>query len=240
MRKQKASARLKAALKPVNVVRRLEVRRVIQDFAEGHGLVYFGTVDHRSDDHRLVRGMTTSAHQEDKDYCIGSYADYDVVFVRRKVTYLGDKQTSTWLIMQIDLKQSMATPHILIAPPPGHHKQYDKITRALPTLLTPIIPGVFGPLDASFSGHYSIYTKPSRSVDAERIISGDVAAAIGQHFPPLVVEIWDGCLFIYSTTNRPSDQLLDVMLRNGAWLAEQIDARLASLQAEAQPKPDQN
>ena len=222
-----------AALHPAKITRRLETRKLIQDFADSHGLVYFGSVDHRSDDHRLVRGMTTSAHQEDKDYCIGSYNGYDIVFTRRIVKSSSDKVLHNWLIIQIDLKTQHEMPHMLIGPHIGANGHYDRITSALPAL-QPIVLGSFGVIDRSFTSSYTVYTKPARGIDAQRIVSPEIAGLIGQHFPPLAIEIWDGCTFIYSTEKHPSDKLLDVMLQNGVWLAQQIDARADQLREETQ------
>lgn len=223
--------RVKDTISPQTLAHKLQTRRIIQDFADSHGMVYFGYVNHRTDEHRLVRGMTTSTHQDDTHYCIGSFQGYDAIFVRRQSTMssVPSKQIHrNWLIMQIDLRTNYDIPHVFIGPHVGQSGQYDEITSALHSF-SPITIGVFGAHSQKFTNAYQMYTKPSRNIDVERILTPEITEQIAAHFSSLAIEIWDDCLFVYSTHRRPTRQLLDAMLRNGVWLAEQIDARCRHL-----------
>ena len=221
--------RMAKTVSPKYISQSLQTRSIIQKFADTHSLVYFGNVNYRTDEHRLVRGMTTDANQEDSHYCIGTFNAYDVVFVRRASEVRGTRRY--WLIMQIDLRTRFDMPHVCIGPHPGKNGQYDDITSVLHSF-QPITLGVFGAHDKRFMQNYTLYTKPSRNLDAERLFTPEITKQIADHFPPLGIEIWDGCVFIYAAQRRPNAQLLDAMLRNGVWLAETLDAKAKELADE--------
>lgn len=223
--------RVKDTISPQTLTHKLQTRRIIQDFAETHGMVYFGYVNHRTDEHRLVRGMTTATNQDDTHYCIGSFQGYDAIFVRRQsLAQLSPSRQlhRNWLIMQIDLRTQYEIPHVCIGPQPGQSLQYDELTSALHSF-SPITLGVFGAHSTKFTNAYKVYTKPSRNIDVERIFTPEITDQIATHFSSLYIEVWDGCVFVYSTHRRPTRPLLDTMLRNGVWLAEQIDERCRHL-----------
>ena len=78
--------RFKRALRhsrPSHLLRKRQQRGAIESFADKAGLVYFGYVDQRDDDHRLIRGHTVSATHQDNHYCIGTVRGYDVMLVLR-------------------------------------------------------------------------------------------------------------------------------------------------------------
>ena len=78
-------------------------KRIVNQFADEFGLVYFGYVSQRSDEHHIVRGMTVSTNHHDDHYCIGTFDTYDVVFVERSDTLRNGKKHQ-WHIMEFDLK----------------------------------------------------------------------------------------------------------------------------------------
>ncbi len=232
---QRHLQRAARAISPATLTKHVHTRKIIQNFADTHALVYFGYVNYRTDEHRLVRGMTTATNQEDAHYCIGSYDGYDVVYVRRRSessTYVsGRPMVRYWQIMQIDLQTNYDIPHVLIGPHPGKNGQYDEITSALHSF-QPIQLGMFSPPSQSFVGKYTVYAKPSRNMDVERLLTVELTDNIANHFYPLGIEIWDGCLFVYATQHRPSQQLLDIMIKNGVWLARKIDEQSRQLASE--------
>jgi len=52
---------------------------------------------------------------------------------------------------------------------------------------------------------------------------------MGDHFGNLMVELYEGSVYIYAEDQRPTQALLDRMLKFGVWLAASVDARLAPL-----------
>lgn len=218
------------AFMPAKVLQSRLHAKVYKQFAERLGLVYFGFVDQRHDEHRLVRGLTMSAKHRDNHYCIGSYENYDVLLVERTDTirFPGKPARShEWIIMTFDLHTKIDLPHIFL----GLHTHSDTFYAHLFTKfsqLTKAQLGTFGAYDAGFMNRYSIYTEPSQAIQAEKLIDPETAAIIA-HFGSLTVEIVDGSLYIYAENQRPTSALLEKMLKYGKWLAEVVDANAPKL-----------
>lgn len=196
-------------------------------FADKIGLVYFGYVDQRVDEHRLVRGLTVSATHKDNNYCIGSYGGYDIVLLERQDTlHFPGKPTRhhTWIIMEFDLHTAIDIPHIFF----GLHTHTDTFYAQLFTKFSTLVQsplGTLGTYDRSFTDRYSLYTTSAQALDVERLFDPETAKEMAAHFGSLTVEIADGCLYVYAEHQRLTPSLLDVMLRNGKWLAAHIDER---------------
>lgn len=221
---KKALASLKT-LVPAKVIQSRLHRHVFTQFADKLGLVYFGYVDQRNDEHRLVRGLTVSGSHRDNHYCIGTFNTYDVTLVERTDTLHFPGKASknhTWIIMAFDLHTSHDLPHLFV----GLHTHSDTFYSHLFTKfssLTRIPLSTYGTYDPQFLHRYAIYTEPSQFHAAERLITPEVARAIASHFGSLTFEIVDNCLYVYTEHQRPTSQLLDTMIKNGAWLARVID-----------------
>lgn len=199
-------------------------RKVIERFAEKAGLVYFGTVDH-GDDHRLVRGHTVSATQIDTHYCIGTVHGYDVILLQRNDVLVahGDKKEARhhWLIVTIDLHSPVDVPHTYI----GHHAREHAYNQSH-TRLLPLRLGVTTSYPAQFTGNYTVYGEPARSIEIEQLLTADMATVISTHFQGASVEIEANTVYMYIESAHPSEPVLEKLLSNGLWLAEQIDTRL--------------
>lgn len=219
------------AFMPAKVLQSRLHAKVYRQFAQRLGLVYFGYVDQRSDEHRLVRGLTMSAKHRDDHYCIGYYESYDVLLVERTDTirFPGKpKRGYEWIIMTFDLHTTVDLPHIFL----GLHTHSDTFYAHLFTKFSKLSKaplGTFGAYDAGFMNRYSMYTEPAQSIQAEKLIDPQVAATIGAHFGSLTAEITDGCLYLYAENQRPTIHLLEKMLRYGAWLASAVDANSSKL-----------
>lgn len=196
-------------------------KRIITDFAERAGMVYFGYVSQRSDDHHIVRGLTVSNKHVDDHYCIGTYEGYDIVFVERSDS-LRSRKHHVWHILEFDLKTTADIPHIFIGSATRGYGFHELLETKYPTMLATSL-GNTAEYPADFTSHFSLYVTPTHAIDAEAVIPLDVAATIGGHFKGLVMEIADHSLYIYSERSHLSSELLDTMLRNGHWLAEAID-----------------
>jgi hypothetical protein len=219
------------AFMPAKVLQSRLHAKVYKQFADRLGLVYFGFVDQRSDEHRLVRGLTMSAKHRDNHYCIGHYEGYDVMLVERTDTihFPGKpKRGYEWIIMTFDLHTTIDLPHIFL----GLHTHSDTFYAHIFTKfgqLTKASLGTFGAYDPGFMNKYSIYTQPAQTIQAEKLIDPQTAATIGAHFGSLTAEITEGCLYIYAENHRPTMHLLDKMLKYGAWLATVLDANAPKL-----------
>lgn len=230
------------AFMPAKVLQSRLHAKVYKQFADRLGLVYFGYVDQRSDEHRLVRGLTVSAKHRDNHYCIGHYEGYDVMLVERSDTihFPGKpKRGHEWIIMTLDLHTTIDLPHIFL----GLHTHSDTFYAHLFTKfssLTKVPLGTFGVYDPIFMNKYSIYTDPSQTIQAEKLIDPQTAATIGAHFGTFTVEIADGCVYMYAENHRPTQALLEKMLKYGVWLAAVVDANAARLHLDTHEAMHQN
>jgi hypothetical protein len=215
------------AFVPARVLQSRLHKRVFMQFAEKTGLVYFGYVDQRSDEHRLVRGLTVSATHRDNHYCIGSFRGYDITLVERTDTihFPGKSpRTQDWIIMAFDLHTKIDLPHIFI----GLHTHSDTFYAQLFTKFTTLAKnpmGTFSALEPAFSDRYAIYTEPAKILSAEQLFDKDVAKTMVDHFGSLTAEVVDNCLYLYAWHQRPSISLLTKMLQNGLWLSAALDER---------------
>lgn len=214
-------------LVPARVIQSRLHQRVFMHFAEKIGLVYFGYVDQRSDDHRLIRGLTMSPRHHDDHYCIGTFQNYDVTLVERSDTikFPGKPaKTHKWIIMEFDLRTKADLPHIFL----GLHAHSQTFYAHLFTKfasLTKVPLGTFGAYDAAFMNRYAVYTEPAKILEAELLFDQTIAKVIAERFGSLTIEIADNCLYVYAEHQRPTEALLERMIKYGAWLAESIDSK---------------
>lgn len=226
--RERATIRLKRALRhttPNHLVRTRLTKGVISRFAEKVGLVYFGYVNQKDDDHRLVRGHTVSQTHLDNHYCIGTVRGYDVVLVSRNDvvrTRNGKLERCHWLIYTIDLHTRHSIPHCYIG-----HQSRDTVFAAAYEQLYPIVLGSTAEYSRRFLSEYTVYSTAAHALDIERILSPQVAEVISAHFSSASFEIEDNTIYLYIESEHPSEALLEKLLSNGLWLAESIDTSLA-------------
>jgi hypothetical protein len=200
--------------------------RLIREFDDTVGFVYFGNVDQHTDDHHIVRGLTVSPTHIDEHYSIGSFDGYDITIVDRTDSVVlthTSEQTHTWLIFEIALHARIDIPHMFLG---GHthndSSAYIGLFTAFPAL-QPVPLGTFGDYSEEFTRRYSLYAAPSHFIEAEQYITAEVAQTIAAHFWPLSVEIRDGSLYVYADSKHISTQDLNKMTQSGVWLAKIID-----------------
>lgn len=227
-RRLQRSKMLLQRLVPAKVVKSQLHRHVYVQFADKLGLVYFGYVDQRNDEHRLVRGLTVSATHRDNHYCIGSFEGYDVALVERTDTIRFPGKTpkvQDSIIMSFDLQRLVDLPHVFI----GLHTQGDAFYAQLFTKFAHFQPvqllGADG-YDKSFTSKYSMYAKPTQALSASRLFHPEVTKVIAERFGGLTVEISNSTLYLYAEHQRPTLVVLERMLRYGSWLAKTIDQGL--------------
>lgn len=214
-------------LVPAKVIQSRLHKRVYMQFADKTGLVYFGYVDQRNDEHSLVRGLTVSAHHRDNHYCIGSFEDYDITLVERNDTihFPGKPaRAHNWIIMSFDLHQPVDLPHVFL----GLHTHDETFYAQLFTKFSHFsrLPAtMLAGYDHAFVQRYAIYANPSQLVSAQRLFHPALAKLVAEHFGGLTVEISEGSLYLYAENHRPSLALLEKMIKYGVWLAKTIDVQ---------------
>lgn len=214
------------AFMPAKVLQSQLHKRIFMQFAEKMGLVYFGYVNQRSDEHRLVRGLTVSARHRDSNYCVGSLQGYDIALVERADTirFPGKPaKAHNWVIMTFDLHIPEGMPHIFV----GLHTHSDTFYAHLFTKFSHLVKvplGTFGAHDPAFVNKYAIYTEPAHTVAAEQLFNRDITKEIAEHFGSLTMELSDGSLYLYAEHQRPTMAMLERMVSCGLWLAQALDA----------------
>ena len=212
---------------PTNIIDKNLQRKTIMSFVEKHGLVYFGYVNHLTDEHRLIRGLTVSPHQRDNHYAIGSFDGYDVAFVQRTVRDGLSKKSKSykWLVFEIDLHSQIDLPHIFIGSNAHSGDFYKKLFSTFVYFRQNKL-SIFDQKSSSINNKYSLYTAPAYLVSARNLIREELAEQIAINFYPLAIEISSGSIYVYADNQRATTSLLTKMLKNSVWLAQQIDAQI--------------
>ena len=224
-RRERTALRLKRAarhMKPTHIIATHLTRRVFEAFADRVGLVYFGYVDQRDDDHRLIRGHTVSATHQDNHYCIGSIRGYDVMMVLRndvvKVPGQSEDQRCHWLICTVDLHTRADIPHFYVG-----HRNRDAVYGASYGRLSPMSLGALGAYPYQFLSEYTVYGTSTHAIEIEQTFPPQMAAVVASHFQHASFEVQDGTVYLYIENPRPDGAALEKMLSNALWVAEAID-----------------
>ena len=202
-------------------------RKVFQKFADRLGFVYFGYVDQRDDEHRLIRGLTLSPNHRDDHYTIGTYHNYDVTLCERTDTIEysdGPRETKKWLIMAVDLHHLRDAPHVFIGQKKYSQAFYTHILTKF-AYFQRFIPGSTMPYAEGFGQHFVTYSSPTHFIEAERLFGGQISETLSQHFSDFSFELAEQVLYIYSENIRATDSLLSRMLQCAAWLASELDTK---------------
>ncbi|MFY9227760.1 MAG: hypothetical protein WAO28_00310 [Candidatus Microsaccharimonas sp.] len=201
--------------------------RAIRTFANKLGLVYFGTVDQKTDDHKVIRGLTVSTTHRDNHYAVGSFNDYDVSIVDRFDIIINPRGIETdhnWLIFQINLENGESFPHTFFNPIGHDVDAYSKFFTSFSHLgiANPIFEGNHSD---EFSARYQIFATAGRALEIEKTFNADVTKTIAARLWPHAIEILDNKLYIYTLEPKLTETLLETAISSGLWLAQLIDAR---------------
>ena len=200
-------------------------RHVITRFTDKLGLTYFGSVNQRIDDHKVVRGFTVSQSHQDDHYSVGTVADYDITIVDRSdVVWNADSTISiyNWIIMEFDLKTEHDLPHFFISAKGHDIKPYKSFFTAFPAIKE-IHLGSMERYTAEFTSRYNMYSRPNMAIKTQHLLPPSVARIMAAHFWPLSAEQNEHKLYVYSVNQRITLGLLETMLENGLWLASHLD-----------------
>lgn len=233
MNMQHVSHRIKR-MTPQRLIAARAHKKAIMKFADKMGLVYFGSSQRDDEDYRLVRGHTSSPHVLDAHYCIGTYENYDVVFVERSALHKAHQATAEaqhWLIMALDLHTKAELPHIFIGRREHSASFYSQLFTKFPQL-SPLGITMRDGYTAEFLDMYVLYSRIVDAAETVKLFDPVLTKVIGEQFRGLTIELSDGILYIYGENATPTAHVLDIMLRYGAWLAESIDIKTMPAVAE--------
>lgn len=219
-------ARAVRHMTPAHAVRTRLTKKVIQEFAEQVGMVYFGYVDQHDDDHQLVRGHTVSYTHVDSHVCIGTVRGYDAtILLRNDVVRLRQKsgnkfkqQRCHWLIATVDLHTKANVPHFYVG-----LKNHEAVYQASYSRLRPLVIGNLATYTPQFLGKYNVYGAATNAVEIEQVVTPQIASVITSHFSKISIEVERNTLYLYSENERPNETQLERLLSNALWMAEAID-----------------
>lgn len=214
-------------LKPVTVIEARVHRKVFRDFAEKIGFVYFGFVDQRDDEHRVIRGLTLSPSHRDDHYSIGTYHGYDIAMCERIDTIKEPgfpSEPKKWLIMTADLHRKHELPHIYVGKATDSQGFYRYVMTKFPHIQK-MTPGAVTPYSLKFRENFTIYTTPTHFVLVEQLFGSQLESMLAEHFAGFSFEIFESTLYVYSEQQKATTELLSRMLQCAAWLASELDKR---------------
>lgn len=215
--------RIAHSVSPRHIAKRYSTARIISHFANKLGIVYFGHIDARSDEHSLLRGITVSNSHTDQHYTVGTFKTYDMALViRRDSLQYDDKRLKDhfWTIMTFDLHTTYDVPHFYIA----QNKIRDELL-ARYSKLHKISLGQLCPYPALFNENLEIYGNLEKAIEIEQIITPDFAGLIAQHCTDISIEVAENTVYLYIAEKHPSNALLERMTNLGIWFAQIIDQK---------------
>lgn len=210
-----------AHLSPGHTLRKLATKRIIEKLADDLGMVYFGYVDQRDDEHRLVRGFTVSSSHGDHHYTVGTYKTYDIsLVIRRDAMEYPDRRIKDhyWTIMTFDLKTTFELPHFHIL----HHRRKEHFIAKF-TALSEMPRQSFVGHEPRFFDFYTIYGKLEQLQEHCQLITPMMTRSILETFEGMSIEVFENTVYLYLTSKHPTRPELERMLRSGVWFAQSID-----------------
>lgn len=209
--------------RPLSLGREIATKKVIKQFAHKFGLVYFGYVNQREDEHELIRGITVSATHIDNHFCVGDYKGHDISLVERHNTLIYPERDPVhyrWLIMQIDLKRE-GLPHVFIDS--NHHDEAFYATLFMKFANMSNASTIFAASNPLFARTFRTFAPADKFDEVEAMLEGDIAAMLAHHFKQFDYEIDGDRVIIYAENPAVTSHVLHEMLRVGQWLASHLD-----------------
>ena len=206
------------------IVKTLSRSRLYHDACDRYGLVYFGAVDARSDEHTMVRGLTVSTQHQDRHYCVGSIEGFEIILLERtdQLFFPYKKPESyRWTILQVDLDK-IHLPHVFLD---AHHHQsafYDALFAKYPTMVRNDV-NLFADHDPRFVKGFTSCSSLQDVPLVLQLLTYDVTATLGHHFAQYDFELYEDKLLVYSSNRAPTKAVIDDMFRAGIWFAREIE-----------------
>lgn len=204
---------------------RLGNSQVVRRFAENYDMVYFGGIN-LQDEARLVKGLTLSRTQQDSHYCVGTTHGHDVMFVQRSdnLKWPGERKESyTWNILVVDMKDDINLPHVYLEGKKRHGKAFYETLSIKHRELTEIPAHLMSGYDPLFSNRFTCRTPVVQAANLPTILKPITASTIAHHFAFLDFEWFEDTIYIYYLSPQPSRDKLDSMVRAGIWLADEFE-----------------
>ncbi|HEX6462728.1 MAG TPA: hypothetical protein VFZ58_05700 [Candidatus Saccharimonadales bacterium] len=207
-------------------------KRAIKAFAKRFDLVYFGHIDHRYDEHAVIRGVTASAHHIDNHFAVGTLKGRDMSVLERTNTlrFPGKPASEyTWIILQIDLSDGLELPHIFIDA--FHHDELFYANLFVNFANFQLAQSLFVHHDPLFHQHFKVYVPTDKFDDVAALFDNETTSMLAHHFTKFDYEIEDNILYVYASNQYATERDIEQMARIGLWLANKLEAQASHLQS---------
>lgn len=196
-------------------------RRLLKKVSDKLGFFYFGYVDNRDDEHKVVRGFSASSTHRDDSYIVGEYDDYSLSIVDRfdTIAYKKGVETHSWLIIDIELQSTKELPHMFMLPTHQKNVHYQKVFTAFRSLEKVSI----GMDVAEFHSRYELYATPDQHDVIAELLDVDRLRVIAAHFWPIAIEITDKNVYFYLAEKKLTEHAITTFIKNSAWLCQTLD-----------------
>lgn len=221
------SPNLKKTLKKVrNISKYVGNSRTFRSVVKKHDMVYFGEAKSR-DVSAMVRGITASNSQKDRYYCVGHVYGRDVIMLQRSDSFwgakAGERETHTWNIITVDLKDSICLPHTYIVGRGRHGIGFRSAMSMRERDWTELPDNFIQEYSYKFRKRYHVYMSNYQAAAFWAMITPTVADRLASSFDMYDYELEDDTLYVYYLSRIPSMERLDTMLKAGAWLAGEVE-----------------
>jgi hypothetical protein len=202
-------------------------RKILRSVADKLGLVYFGFVDQHTDDHKVIRGFSTSATHRDDSYIVGEFEGLSVAIVDRFDSISDGRTTEhhSWLVLNIELPASADFDHMFLLPTHQTKVHYKKIFNAFRSLERI----VFTSNVSEFNSRYEVYAKPDHHSNVDTLLTSEHLNVFAAHFWPLAIEVDGQNVYLYYADHKITEQTVQSMLKNSAWLVQTLENSLKNV-----------
>ncbi len=202
--------------------------RVLKHVADELGLVSFGAVDHHSDEHDVIRGLTVSTTHKDRHYIVGNHQGYDIALVDRSDRFKrprGGSERHNWVILQVALPNVTEMPRLFLMPSTKDDRFLHLF--AGERHLSPLDSYVLTDFKEEFTRRYTPYVTPRSSHSVQDILDTHFTGGLAAHFWPHAVEWHRQHVYVYITEHRLDEAVVLGALSSALWLADALDQRYA-------------
>lgn len=196
----------------------------IKSFAKKFDLVYFGHVDHRYDEHAVVRGVTASATHTDRHFAVGNIKGRDLSLLERSnnLNYPGKTGGSyRWVIVQVDLASKVELPHLFLDA--HHHDEVFYSNLFINFANFQVASNLFAHHDPRFLSHFITYAPSDKFDDAATFLDEAATGMLAHHFHNFDYETEGSTIYIYNSQPAVLEKDIEEMVRVGLWLADHFE-----------------
>ncbi len=201
----------------------------IKAFANKFDLVYFGHVDHRYDEHAVIRGVTASTSHVDKHFAVGNVKQRDVSLLERtnRLRFPGKGESDYhWVIVQVDLHSGLELPHTFMDA--HHHDEVFYSNLFINFANFQVATSLFVEHDPKFLEHFITYAPSDKFDDAASVLTSNVTSMLAHHFTNFDYELEGTTLYIYNSAPSVQEKDIEEMVRVGLWFADELEKQLVS------------